>query len=144
AYRGVSLRPVTTLFQPALGGGAVRGDAPVAVSEDPEFPALARKIRQMYQIALLGIIRGEKLEESYGYMARVFAKLSQVTGEAPMAPVWQVGLALVEALHAGAIPPGTSVKSVHGHIDRLMRALASEGASVLSKTPPAAQIGRAH
>ncbi|MCB1837872.1 MAG: Hpt domain-containing protein, partial [Alcanivoracaceae bacterium] len=46
-------------------------------------------------------------------------------------------LALVEALHAGAIQPGTSVKTVLGHIDRLMRALAAEGAPVLSKTPPA-------
>ena len=137
ASRGESLLSETSLFKPDLASGAGKGAVPLPVAEDPDFPALARKIRQMYQIALLGIIRGEKLKESYGYMARVFAKLSQVTGEAPMAPVWQVGLALVEALHAGAIQPGTSVKTVLGHIDRLMRALASQGAEVLSKTPPA-------
>lgn len=137
AARGENLLSETSLFKPDLAGGAGKGEVPVPVSEDPNFPALARKIRQMYQIALLGVIRGEKLEESYAYMGKVFNKLSQVTGEAPMAPVWQVGLALVEALASNSIQVGTSVKSVLGHIDRLMRALAVDGASVLAKNPPA-------
>ena len=137
ASRGETLLSETSLFKPDLAGGAGKGAVPLPVSEDPTFPALARKIRQMYQIALLGVIRGEKLQESYGYMGRVFHKLHQVTGEAPMAPVWDIGGALIEALAAGAIQPGTSIKSVLGHIDRLMRALAADGAQVLSKTPPA-------
>mgnify|MGYP003630699035 CR=1 FL=1 len=137
AARGESLLSETSLFKPDLAGGAGKGDVPLPVAADPNFPALARKIRQMYQIALLGVIRGEKLDESYGYMRRVFQKLDQVTGEAPMAPVWEIGLALIEALSAGALQPGTSVKSVLGHIDRLMRELSAQGATVLSKTPPA-------
>jgi chemosensory pili system protein ChpA (sensor histidine kinase/response regulator) len=137
ASRGESLLSETSLFKPDLASGAGKGDVPLPVAADPNFPALARKIRQMYQIALLGVIRGEKLDESYGYMRRVFQKLDQVTGEAPMAPVWEIGLALIEALSAGALQPGTSVKSVLGHIDRLMRELSAQGAAVLSKTPPA-------
>ena len=90
ASRGESLLSETSLFKPDLAGAASHGDVPVSVFEDAAFPQLARKIRQMYQIALLGVIRGENLASNYGFMAKVFAKLKQVTGDAAMSPLWEV------------------------------------------------------
>src|SRR5690606_17831010 len=137
ASRGESLLSETSLFKPDLAGGASHGAVPQSVFEDPSFPQLARKIRQMYQIALLGVIRGENLASNYGFMAKVFTKLKQVSGEAAMAPLWHVSSAMVEGLSLGAIQPGTSVKSVLGQLDRLLKVLAADGASALAKAPPA-------
>jgi len=136
ASRGESLLSETSLFKPDLAGAASHGDVPVSVFEDAAFPQLARKIRQMYQIALLGVIRGENLASNYGFMAKVFAKLKQVTGDAAMSPLWEVSAAMVEGLSLGGIQPGTSVKSVLGQLDRLLRLLAAEGAPVLAKSAP--------
>ncbi|MFN3712287.1 MAG: Hpt domain-containing protein [Alcanivoracaceae bacterium] len=136
ASRGESLLSETSLFKPDLAGGASYGEVPVSVFEDPAFPQLARKIRQMYQIALLGVIRGENLASNYSFMAKVFIKLKQVSGDAAMAPLWHVSSAMVEGLSLGAIHPGTSVKSVLGKLDRLLRALSVDGAPVLAKSPP--------
>lgn len=136
ASRGESLLSETSLFKPDLAGAASHGEVPVSVFEDPAFPQLARKIRQMYQIALLGVIRGENLASNYGFMAKVFTKLKQVTGDAAMAPLWEVSAAMVEGLSLGGIQPGTSVKSVLGQLDRLLRILAADGAPVLAKSAP--------
>ncbi|MCK5875336.1 MAG: Hpt domain-containing protein [Alcanivoracaceae bacterium] len=136
ASRGESLLSETSLFKPDLAGAASHGEVPVSVFEDPAFPQLARKIRQMYQIALLGVIRGENLPSNYGFMAKVFTKLKQVTGDAAMSPLWEVSTAMVEGLSLGGIQPGTSVKSVLGQLDRLLRILAADGAPVLAKTAP--------
>ena len=136
ASRGESLLSETSLFKPDLAGAASHGEVPVSVFEDPAFPQLARKIRQMYQIALLGVIRGENLPSNYGFMAKVFTKLKQVTGDAAMSPLWEVSTAMVEGLSLDGIQPGTSVKSVLGQLDRLLRVLAADGAPVLAKTAP--------
>lgn len=136
ASRGESLLSETSLFKPDLAGAASHGEVPVSVFEDPSFPQLARKIRQMYQIALLGVIRGENLASNYGFMAKVFTKLKQVTGDAAMSPLWEVSAAMVEGLSLGGIQPGTSVKSVLGQLDRLLRVLAAEGAPILAKSAP--------
>ncbi|MDF1822086.1 MAG: Hpt domain-containing protein [Alcanivoracaceae bacterium] len=137
AARGESLLSETALFKPDLAGGAGHGDVPEPVSSDPSFPALARKIRQMYQIALLGVIRSDNLATNYSYMAKVFAKLRQLTGDAQMSPLWVIAAAMVEGLSANSIQAGTSVKSVLGHVDRILKKITVEGSEVLRQTPPA-------
>ncbi|MCG8394062.1 MAG: Hpt domain-containing protein [Pseudomonadales bacterium] len=136
AARGEPLLSETALFKPDLSDATGRGRIPDALLNDPRFPALAKKIRQMFQIALLGVLRNENLGESLGYMARVFTKLEQVTGTAPRAPLWQISHALVEGLSEDAIVLGTSVKLMLGHVDRNLRELVTAGADSLNQPAP--------
>ena len=59
-----------------------------------ELPVLLRKLRQMLQLALVGIIRNQDLATNLGYMARVFARLESLCKEArsarsgPSPPAW--------------------------------------------------------
>ncbi len=39
----------------------------------PEMPVLLRKLRQMLQVALVGVYRDQDIPTNLGYMARVFA-----------------------------------------------------------------------
>ena len=136
AARGESLLSETALFKPDLSEATGRGQVPQALLDDPRFVALAKKIRQMFQIALLGVLRNDRMGENLGYMAKVFTKLEQVTGDAPRAPLWSISHALVDGLSEDAIVLGTSVKMMLGQIDRTMRALVTDGAASLNQPAP--------
>ena len=136
AARGESLLSETALFKPdlseATGQGQIRDDK----LNDPHFTQLAKKIRQMFQTALLGILRNDNIGKNLGYMAKVFTKLEQVTGDAPRAPLWSISNALVEGLSEDAIILGSSVKLMLGHVDRNLRELAVDGAASLNRPAP--------
>ncbi|MDX1802742.1 MAG: Hpt domain-containing protein [Alcanivorax sp.] len=136
AARGESLLSETALFKPDLSHAAGSGKLADSVINDPRFAQLAKKIRQMYQIALLGVLRNDKMAESLGYMAKVFTKLEQVTGDAARGPLWSISGALVEGLSGQAITLGTSVKMVLGQVDRCLRELVSDGAEALDRPAP--------
>lgn len=136
AARGESLLSETSLFKPDLTDATGRGQIPSALLNDPRFASLAKKIRQMFQIALLGVLRNDRMGENLGYMAKVFTKLEQVTGDAPRAPLWSISNALVEGLSENAIVLGTSVKMMLGQIDRTLRDLTANGAASLNQPAP--------
>ena len=136
AARGESLLSETSLFKPDLSDATGQGQIPQALLNDPRFAALARKIRQMFQIALLGVLRNDRMGENLGYMAKVFTKLEQVTGDAPRAPLWSISNALVEGLAEDAIVLGTSVKMMLGQVDRTLRDLTTNGAASLNEPAP--------
>ncbi len=136
AARGEPLLSETALFKPDLTDATGSGQIPDDLLNDPRFIQLAKKIRQMFQIALLGVLRNDNMGENLGYMAKVFTKLEQITGDAPRAPLWTISNALVEGLSEDAITLGTSVKLMLGHVDRNLRELVSDGAGSLNQPAP--------
>jgi len=136
AARGEPLLSETALFKPDLTDATGHGQIPEDLLHDPRFIQLAKKIRQMFQIALLGVLRNDNMGENLGYMAKVFTKLEQITGDAPRAPLWSISNALVEGLSEDAIVLGTSVKLMLGHVDRNLRELVSDGADSLNRPAP--------
>ena len=137
AARGEALLSETSLFKPDLESSAPSGQVPPPpAKDDPNFPQLSRKIRQMYQLALLGVLREQDRERNLGFMSKVFAKLEQVSGEASMARLWRASGALVEGIASGVVETGTSVKMLLGQIDRVLKQIVVGGAGILTETPP--------
>ncbi|HCE41801.1 MAG: hybrid sensor histidine kinase/response regulator [Alcanivorax sp.] len=136
AARGEALLSETALFKPDMREAEGRGRVPDAVRDDPRFGQLARKIRQMFQLALVGLMRNDDTERNLGYMRKVFAKLEQVTGEAARAPLWRIADGLAEGLQEEVISLGSSVKQILGQVDRTLRELAAEGADSLERPAP--------
>ena len=136
AARGEALLSETALFKPDLQHAQGGGRLSDAVLNDPRFAQLARKIRQMFQLALVGVMRNEDMDRNLAYMRKVFAKLEQVTGEAARGPLWRIADALVEGLQEDAIALGTSVKQMLGQIDRTLRELAADGVDSLERPAP--------
>ncbi|MEO1900683.1 MAG: Hpt domain-containing protein [Alcanivorax sp.] len=136
AARGESLLSETALFKPDLRHAEGQGRVPESVRADPRFPQLARKIRQMFQLALVGVMRNDDTDRNLGYMRKVFAKLEQVTGDAARAPLWRIADALVEGLREDVIELGSSVKQMLGQVDRTLRELAADGLDSLERPAP--------
>ncbi len=123
AVRGESLMSETALFTPDLTAGE---RAPIQVAPTTIDPALVKKIRQMYQVALLGLIRNDNVATNLGYMAQVFARLEKLAGAAPIRELWLVSAAIVEGLTEKTIDLGTSVKMLLGQVDRQLRLVGEE------------------
>lgn len=124
AVRGEPLLSETALFAPDLAAGE---RAPIQIAPVATDATLLKKIRQAYQVALLGVIRNEKASENLGQMAQVFARLEKLAGASPMRELWLVGAALVEGLQEKSIDTGTSIKMLLGQIDRQLRMAGEEG-----------------
>ncbi|MBT8767733.1 Hpt domain-containing protein [Metapseudomonas boanensis] len=137
AARGEKLLSETSLFAPDLS--SQRPALPVetlARLRTAELPVLLRKMRQMLQAALVGIIRGQDLATNLGYMARVFARLESLCQDAPLEPLWKIASALVEGLANGSVANGSSVRNLLREVDKELKRLLDQGADGFNQPAP--------
>jgi chemosensory pili system protein ChpA (sensor histidine kinase/response regulator) len=123
AVRGEPLLSETALFTPDLAAGE---RAPIQVGGAAIDLSLLKKIRQAYQLALLGIIRNDNVADNLKKMAQVFARLESLAGATQIRELWQVSAAIIEGLQEQTIEAGTSVKMLLGQIDRQLRLAADD------------------
>lgn len=130
------LLPAINQVRAALGqsrlpdGYFVRIEAlptPPAVTRLDVTPAqlngLVRRLRLMYQTALIAVIRDQADIPHLRMMVRACERAQQVCGERPQALLWWVAAAMIEALQQGvAISPAR--KALLGQLDRQLKALA--------------------
>ena len=130
AARGEPLLSETALFKPDLeaGGEAAPKDA-VSQEALAQLPQLLKKIRQLYQFALVGLIRNQDMPTNLGYMAKSLAKLEQLYSNTAMGQLWWVAAALVEGVSRSYIELGTSVKMLFGQLDRQLKHSIDTGAN---------------
>ncbi len=75
--RGESLLSETSLFSPQLLEMLPLGPEALALLEPSDLPNVLRKLRQMLQMALVGLLREQDDETHFGYLARVFLLASK-------------------------------------------------------------------
>ncbi|MCE3284075.1 MAG: type pili sensor histidine kinase and response regulator, partial [Steroidobacteraceae bacterium] len=134
AVRGAALLSEGTLLllnlksdAQARPGSAYTGD----------LAELARKLRPRFQLALLGWIRGERVDENLHHLSEIAAQFEHAATTQPLYQLWWVVQAVLEALRSGGIDATVSVKRLLGHVDREMRRLADLGESRYADAPPA-------
>ncbi len=137
AARGEKLLSETSLFAPDMSGRlpALPVEA-LARLRTAELPVLLRKLRQMLQMALVGVIRNQDLATNLGYMARVFARLETLCKDAPLGPLWQIASGLVEGLANGSVVNGASVRTLLRQVDRELKRLVEQGADGINQAAP--------
>ncbi|WP_288371202.1 Hpt domain-containing protein [uncultured Marinobacter sp.] len=139
AARGDSLLSDTSLFKPDLTPSRLRVSA--AVSErlqDPKVLGHLRKLRQMYQFALAGVVREESLSAHFNYMQKVLRRLIRLCQNTPRGELYKAAGGFVETLQGGANPVNTAVKSLLRELDIEIRRLTDEHSSILQQPVPEA------
>ncbi|QEY60472.1 response regulator [Pseudomonas sp. C27(2019)] len=141
AARGEKLLSETSLFTPTLPAA----HAPLSAQRMqqlsvPEMPVLLKKLRQMLQVALVGVFRGQGIPTNLEYMARVFARLEILSQGAPLEPLWRVAAGLVDGLANGSVEAGASVRTLLRQVDAELRRLVIEQAQGLNQPAPAELI----
>ncbi len=141
AARGEKLLSETSLFTPTFPAANPPLNAQrMQQLNAPQMPELLKKLRQMLQLALVGVFRGQNIPTNLGYMARVFARLEALSKNAPQEPLWQVAAGLVDGLSNGSVEAGASVRTLLRQVDAELRRLVDEQAEGLNQPGPAVLI----
>ncbi|UVK91194.1 Hpt domain-containing protein [Pseudomonas sp. B21-051] len=134
--RGDSLLSETSLFSPPLPDLPPLSAEALAALEPAEWPNVLRKLRQMLQMALVGLLREQDDQTHLEYLAKVFQRLEALSGDAPLSPLWQVASALVEGMREGAIANSPALRSLFKDADRELKRLLEQGPRGLNQPPP--------
>ncbi len=137
AARGEKLLSETSLFAPDMSARVpALSSESIAALRTNELPQLLRKLRQMLQVALVGVIRSQDLPTNLGYMARVFARLETLCKDAPLAALWQIASGMVEGLANGSVANGASVRTLLRQVDKELKRLVEQGADGINQPAP--------
>ncbi|QEI10829.1 Hpt domain-containing protein [Cellvibrio japonicus] len=133
AVRGESLLTDTKLFVPNLAPARKVSGARLPVTNDNvQFQAMVLKLRQMYQYAASGFIRDINPEENLAYLHKAFARLQKLTHGTARFALWDICLALVEALEIDALEISVAVKNLLRQLDKEIKILAVHGIKALN------------
>lgn len=133
AVRGESLLTDTKLFVPNLTPAKKVSGARLPVTNDNvQFQAMVLKLRQMYQYAASGFIRGVNPEENLAYLQKAFSRLQKLTHGTARFALWDICLALVEAIEIDAIEMSVAVKNLLRQLDKEIKVLAVHGTKALN------------
>ncbi len=133
AVRGESLLTDTKLFVPNLTPAKkVSGTRLPVTHDNVQFQAMVLKLRQMYQYAASGFIRGVNPDENLAYLQKAFSRLQKLTHGTARFALWDICLALVEAIEIDAIEISVAVKNLLRQLDKEIKVLAVHGNKALN------------
>ncbi|WP_282343572.1 ferrous iron transporter B [Pseudomonas sp. PS02288] len=91
--------------------------------ETVDLTAEGRRLRQMYQVGLLGFIREQSSASSLRLMLRALTRLDGLLGDDPRSRLCWIAAAAIEAQVDGQLLPRKSRKQLFARIDRELRQL---------------------
>jgi len=140
AVRGEALISETVFFSPDMTAAKKLSTPYNRQPDQIAMSNLLRKLRQMYQFALAGVVKDETVGDNFGYLDKVFSRLKELSKGFPREPLWNAVLALLEGIAAKEIPLGYSVKKLLQELDGEIEQLARKGFEGLSLPLPEALL----
>ncbi|VVN03991.1 Hpt domain-containing protein [Pseudomonas fluorescens] len=140
--RGDSPLSETSLFTPQLPDLLPLDEESLALLEPADLPDVLRKLRQMLQMALAGLLREKGEETNLGYLTKVFSRLEGLCGTAPLSPLWQVASALVEGMRGGVIANSPALRSLFKEADQELKRLLEQGMPGINQPAPPVLLKR--
>jgi chemosensory pili system protein ChpA (sensor histidine kinase/response regulator) len=132
AARGLPLLSENALFAPDLN---IVPQPKAAAAGKADIRALAKKLRSVYQTALVGIIRGNDLPAQTKKMAFVFAQLDSACHSDAIRQLWWAAQGMIEALMERGLDTSVAVKMLLGQLDRQLKLMVDQGEEAFQKAP---------
>lgn len=131
AARGENLLSETALFSPDLSAARrFVGEPDIGNFRQSNVVQLLRKLRQMYQLALLGWLRHQDVDTNLEYLNKSVARVASLSERAPMGALWQAALAFVSAIKAKRIDRSPAISLILRQIDSELKRLLSDPETV--------------
>ena len=125
------------LFLPDLSMHSQSGeDESIDERNNQASKMLAKKLRPVYQFALLKIIKEEMVEENLKRMEKICETLEERSYSEQIARIWWIIGALIESASRQQLELGVSIKSLLGKVDALFRVILIIGERGLLKRQP--------
>jgi chemosensory pili system protein ChpA (sensor histidine kinase/response regulator) len=127
AARGEALLSETSLFSPDLSAARrFIGEPDYTAFVQTKTAQLLNKLRQMYQLAMLGWLKGQDEPASLDFMAKSVARVVKLTERTKVSSYWSVVDAFVTAIKTGLIERSPATVKVLRDVDQSYRALLKE------------------
>jgi len=141
AARGEPLLSETALFAPDLSAARrFIGEPDTQSIGQSSAVQLLRKLRQMYQLALLGWLRNEDAETNLEYLGKAVSRLVGLTERTPIGALWSVADGFIFALKAGRIKRSAAITVILRHLDGEMKRLLVDPVGVAEQYPHEDQL----
>ncbi len=102
-----------------------------------ELKSETRRLRQMYQVGLMGLLREKQLKNSIALMRRSIRRLlNYAGGDAPLARLWWLVDVALEAIYEKNMSPLETRKFLFMRIDKIIRQVEVVGAKAFMAEAP--------
>ena len=121
--RGESLYSQSSVFEPDLSTlTPAISEQNLARLQGESLLLLLKKLRQMFQFALVGFFNhpGDKTHQNY--LLRVFERMASLCSGMPSGDLWPVAKAMVYAIQNGDVRSGPAVRNLFRQIDQSLSA----------------------
>jgi chemosensory pili system protein ChpA (sensor histidine kinase/response regulator) len=136
AARGASLLSETALFSPDLAAARrFVGEPDYSAFSKPQTTQLIRKLRQMFQLALLGWLKGDDAKDNLDFLAKSVGRLVKLTERTQIGPYWRVADAFVTAVKADLVKRSPATVKVLRDIDLAYKVLLQDTHSAAQASP---------
>lgn len=103
---------------------------------DEEFTPLLVRLRHMYQLGLLGVLRGKQTKASLGLMRRSLIRLQRLGHDQPLALLWWLGNVVIDAMIQQDMELIEPRKMLLSRIDRIIRQVQKGGRAAYQASAP--------
>lgn len=133
--RGESLLSETSLFQPSFKQIDPINEKQVRQYSDKQFLDVLKKLRQMYQVALLGVLKGKDTKTNLEYLHKVTSRLAKLFVNTSAESLWFVASAVIEGLLNDGIRLNSAVKELLKQLEPEFKNILANGARALDEVP---------
>lgn len=135
-YRREPLLPESFFFNVNLAANPTVPAAEAIAATDSDFRPLLVRLRHMYQLGLLGVLRDKQASASLGLMRRALIRLQRLGNDKPLAVLWWMANLVVEALLQQGMELIEPRKMLLSRIDRIIRQVQKGGAAAYQAAAP--------
>ncbi len=137
ASRGEALLSDTSLFTPDLAPVKIKPSAGAAQRlQDEKIIASLRKLRQMFQFSLAGVIRGNEVSANTAYMIKVLSRVERLCQHTPLGQLWSVAIGFVDILDSDPKEITSATKTLLRDLDHQIKRLIDESVDILLQPIP--------
>lgn len=111
----------------------------LSVDQEPytgDFELRAKRLRHMYQVALLGLLRGKNEEVNFKLMERACTSFSALCAGFPLAQLWCLMAIVTDTMREKKMEMSQSRKRLFMKVEKYTKELVYVGKVVTSKTAP--------
>ena len=91
------------------------------------------KLRQMYQIALIGFFKSSASEERHQQLFQIFEQMEAICSELPVGEIWSIASLLLQAVISGRVANRVTVRNLLRQLDSILGALVNEGGEAFNR-----------
>jgi chemosensory pili system protein ChpA (sensor histidine kinase/response regulator) len=137
ALQGQPLLSDTSLFTPNLSAAEViPNNSHNLRMNDEQVIANLRKLRQMFQFSLAGIIRNQDLSDNFTYLYKVLSRLEKFCQGTPIGKIWWVAVGFLDAIQGDSVGLSSATKQLLRDLDYQIKLMIDEHKTILSKPLP--------